>query len=460
MGGDEAYGNMAKRMSYSKLKLLITMSCIFVSTSSNAAWLSVCADQPPISLQEQIPGYRSHVMQLDGKVTILQVGKSIPNENNCQFKEVDLTTTTVKWATLIPTPESNFSHIILQVTTSAGRVDVSEIILPDHELSTSALNNLAQTTDKLLNKEEKNRIHPPKMSWFWLPKSWLETPENIFKQSIDLNLSRVYITVPVKDGHVLNKEELKAFLVSAHQRKLAVWAVIGDPSAVLPEGQQSFNVQAKSYADYNSSVNEVERLGGLQLDIEPYLLPGYQLHPVEWQKRYIDTVHMIHLASPDLLLNLAMPFWWGQDRHGGNQLLNSLADSIDEVTVMDYHTNPTDIKDFAQPFLRWGTKYEKSVSIALENMPIVDEERRVYLQMEQGELWYLRLGSYNVLMLLDKPVPNPNGQALKFSKSFNFNGSSISFNSTPDLLKRLLPDLEIEFMQWKSFSGISLHGLE
>ena len=167
----------------------------------------------------------------------------------------------------------------------------------------------------------------------------------------------------------------------------------------------------------------------------------------------------VHQTAPDLPLDLAMPFWWGEPQHGGSDLLDRLKPAIQGITVMDYRTDFDEIVRFAQPFLDWGERADRRISIAIERMPIHDEERRIYIRDVKGELWQTTMDGTDVLVLFDRPVEAADGSTFRFSRSGRFLGQTVSFSGDIDRLAMLIPRLEQVFARWSSFAGIALHGL-
>lgn len=440
----------------SKLANAMTTAILLLACGqAQAAWVSVCADQPAAALKSTPSGYRSHVLQPDGKLTLLQVTDTQMTAAGCSQQLLPLpgNAAGVVWAALVPPLAPDTRSITLQGSLQQERFAVSEIILPQPERAASAA--YSEPPRSAVAAASHSRA-----AWFWSPALWLETPQKIFDSAAAYKLTRIYITVPVEEGRVKHADELAAFVTQAHAHKLHVWAVLGDPAAVLAEGRQHFISMAAAYADYNAQATEATRLDGLQLDIEPYLLPGYQLAPDTWQARYVETVAAIHAAVPQLALNVALPFWWGEAGHGGSALLDQLADAVNGITVMDYRTDTDEVKRFAQPFLRWGEQQRKEISIALESMPIADEERRSYFRAERGELLHVALAQYHILMLLDQPATISGAVSYRYSHAGSFKGDSISFAGRPQQLEAMLPALEADFSRWSSFAGMALHGLQ
>ena len=124
----------------------------------------------------------------------------------------------------------------------------------------------------------------------------------------------IYITVPTTPaGEVVDADELRQFLQEATGRELHIWAVDGDPRAVLPSERGSFEARARAYARFNAAAGDAShaaRLAGVQYHIEPYLVSGYHLDEDGWKEAYVATIAGFARAAAGLPIELAVPFWW------------------------------------------------------------------------------------------------------------------------------------------------------
>ncbi|MEI7607797.1 MAG: hypothetical protein WCJ64_10475, partial [Rhodospirillaceae bacterium] len=225
-------------------------------------------------------------------------------------------------------------------------------------------------------------------------------------------------------------DQLAAFVSAARKRGIAVWAVVGDPHAVLPSERSRFETIARAYAAYNAAVAESGRLTGLQLDIEPYLVPGYGLAPVVWDAAWVDTVNGIAAAAGGLAVDLAVPFWFGTPERR-ERCLDRLSSAVSSLTVMDYRSDPAAIRELAAPVLSWGAANRRGVRIALERGPLPDETAVNFIPAEDGPLWRLSLAGGPVLLLLDRPGRNGLGTAYAEAWRSPMSGASQSFHDAP-----------------------------
>ena len=312
---------------------------------------------------------------------------------------------------------------------------------------------------RILPSQPRSTV-PGRALWAWRPQWWINEPQRLLAELQTARADTVYVTVPVNDDspQISQRAALQNFIAEATRRGIGVWAVDGDPHAILPRVRGEFVRRARAYAEYNRGVAENQRLRGVQYDIEPYLVPGYQLATASWLGAYLETIALLK-AELNMPLELAVPFWWANESYAGAPFIERLAAYADSLAVMNYRTVPASIRAGAEPFLAWSTRFRRGVRIALEAGAIEDEQRRHYRKSAAGELWEVKLPGHTALLLLDAEAHNPGGAALARSQSSTFSGDQISFARNTQAMFALLPGLEKSWSAWPGFAGIALHGL-
>ena len=299
-------------------------------------------------------------------------------------------------------------------------------------------------------------------SWVWQPDRWMNSPEALLDRFAKTGVRTLFVTVPInmQEETVAHAHELERFVNAATKRGLKIWAVVGDPGAVIESERAVFARHPVAYARYNSSVPATAQLGGIQFDIEPYLNAGYALDPAAWYEAYLDTLRQLRQAS-GLPIEVDVPFWWADQQTANGPLMDRLAAVTDGVTVMDYRTDTAQIKRLALPFLEWRARQQRTVRIALESGPIPDEVQRHYRPAPSGEMALVAVGTRHVLLELDRaqsfPAATPTFQ---LSHATPVPASATTFAGRHDALLQLLPELEKLWSAWPSFAGIALHEFE
>lgn len=295
--------------------------------------------------------------------------------------------------------------------------------------------------------------------WVWRPQAWQENAGKLLQRARELQVDTVFISVPVVAGAVLHPERLSQFIARAGQQRVTVWAVEGDPHAVMPEGRRQFVRRAQALSVYNQSVPPAQRLAGIQYDVEPYLLPGYALNPDSWHQAYVHMMSEVHAAA-GMPLDAVLPFWWAEAGTGEMRLLDALAPMVARVTVMNYRTDRAELLRFAEPFLIWGERAGRPVRLALEAGPLPVETRWHFTPAKQGHLWSIRLGDQVAVMLMRNAARNPQGRQFSLQHRQQTDPGRTTFHGDTKTMHAMVPELETIWSAWPAFDGIALHGLD
>jgi len=116
------------------------------------------------------------------------------------------------------------------------------------------------------------------------------------------------------------RRHLRHYVADASRLGLAVHAVGGGPTWTEEPLRYLGSKLVELVADYNAGVGAWERLGGVQLDIEPYALPGFFDDEEAALVAYLETLDGIvgtyRRVARHLELGFAVPFWF--DGRGGS----------------------------------------------------------------------------------------------------------------------------------------------
>jgi len=297
---------------------------------------------------------------------------------------------------------------------------------------------------------------PARAAWAWEPDWWRSRSAQLLRSLRDTMATTVFITVPVAaDGRVENAAVLGSFIAAAAGQSIRVYAVEGDPRAILPAERAKFVARARAFAAFNRASPPERRLSGVQYDIEPYLVPGLNSDGMGWQAAYAATLAELR-AAVGMTMEAAVPHWWSHTAPG---LADRVAGHVDGLTIMNYRTDARQIERAAEPWLAWAQSHGKSVRIALEAGPLPNEVRRTYHRASAGELWVVPLGSAFAAIMIAAPAANRQGPSFRLVQETLVPAGTVTFRDDPARLFRMLPELERRFAPWPGFSGIALHGL-
>jgi hypothetical protein len=304
--------------------------------------------------------------------------------------------------------------------------------------------------------------------WVWAPERWQTQARDLLEHLKSVGAHELFVTVPLVDERcvpgscaVANAELLARFLVQAQLAGIRVWAVSGDPQAMLAEDRPAWLGRAAAYAEFNRSEPVGARLAGVQYDIEPYLLPGYKLAPQTWNRAWLDLLGQLHAAGAGLPVDVVVPWWFGQVADSPPSLLDALVPLVERLTVMDYRTEQDAVVRAAIPFLEWGRRHDRKVRIALEAGPLAEEEVRRYAPAPSGELWLGVVGGHPVYVLLRSPVAaTAGGKLFALQGRHAAAAANTSFLGQQDALWHMVQRVDAAFGGVSAYSGVALHGLD
>jgi hypothetical protein len=432
-------------------RLLVTLTTMSAASldggQRRSSWIAVCTAAQAAA--DGLPYLTDDTPDRAGRRIV--VVRSAPS--HCSATPLPIESADVLWARLVPSAVTNRLQrgFLLQGGDALPSVS-SEIIPVDEAVSTWAQSPAAVRSPR---RSIAASPLPTRAMWAWRRELWQSSASSLFSEAAAWNVGVIYIAVTVgDDGRIADAERLRAFLMEAAERGIQVWAVEGDPRAVVGAERTVIARRARAIASFNATPGP--RFTGIQYDIEPYLNPGYAVNEGHWNEAYIATIEHLKKAA-DLPVEIAVPFWWREARAGATTLMDRVARWIDSVAVMDYRTDPDAIERFARPWLEWGEHHNRRIRIALEAGPLPDEPRHHFRPARSGTLWMIEVGDARALVLLRAPQPNSSGAAFALVSRSTSDASRITFFGRLDRLRAILPDLERRLAAYPSFAGIALH---
>lgn len=205
-------------------------------------------------------------------------------------------------------------------------------------------------------------------------------------------------------------------------------------------------------------------LSGIQLDIEPYLLPGF-LDDDAQLRRYLSTIEIVKEAIQGRArLSMVIPFWLATPTLDGRPLAYAVMDRADEVAVMSYRTDLDEVQDIAEDILRYGDVIETPVWLAVETT-VLPLEQHVVLRRD------LRPDRADALLdrerrrLRWKPLAQPDadrlpGEWFRIHHRFTVQPERLTFagRSRADVSRAMRQLLDTT--SHPSFAGVLIHDLD
>jgi hypothetical protein len=217
------------------------------------------------------------------------------------------------------------------------------------------------------------RSKPLKATWLWDTSliSTLENRDSVLQFAKEQSVNRIYVQVnPDED-----KSSYRAFIHAAAAAGIQIHALDGAAHWVQPDHHQLIVDMVKWVKDYNASVLETERFTGIQVDIEPYVLPEWQSEQNAMVTNWIGALALFSSEvkqDTSLTASAALPFWLHQiavPGISGMMLNEKLLSLFDEVTLMSYRDQAQAIVDITAADIALGDRLGKKIFIGVETNP-------------------------------------------------------------------------------------------
>jgi len=378
--------------------------------------------------------------------------------DDCIQVELAARLSDVRWIGLVPedTAARLADGVGLVGEFDERQAAVSEVV-PKQASSTSA-EAAADPVEPVAGRPRVTLRGQSRSTWLWQIDAVLNDLDRLLGRLAAADIRTLFLAIPIAGEPVVVSRgaEIGEAIGRLRAAGIEVWAVEGDPAAVTLSGRVPFVARTQALVRFNSTQPPRQRLAGIQYDIEPYLNPHFALDKGAWLQAYVDTVAQL-VAVADMPVELAVPFWWPMLSVNGQPLLDVLTDLVDGLAVMNYRTDPGQIRNLAEPFLSWGADNDRHVRIGLEAGPLPDQQMVNFRAGRPGRLWHVRIGEADALILLDKPLENPQGESLQERFIVPVPAANTTFFGQRERLDALVPQLDQAWQSQPAFAGIALH---
>ncbi len=132
---------------------------------------------------------------------------------------------------------------------------------------------------------------------------------------------------------------------------------------------------------------------GVQVDIEPYLMPDFNVKKEYYLREYLRVLNELKPAIRGKRLSVVIPFWFDKLKLGEKPMLEYIFEVADEVVIMAYRDNFEEALNLSKEEIAMGGTYGKPVFIGFELHKQKDEIHRVYRVDRNG---LVHIGTYKV----------------------------------------------------------------
>jgi hypothetical protein len=207
--------------------------------------------------------------------------------------------------------------------------------------------------------------------WVWKYREAIRDPDILLATCRVQGCSRVLIQMPSQADDDGLWRSYARLLMTLQEAGVAAFALDGYPEAIQEPHRLADKIQRLLALVTPGGVS------GVQLDIEPYLLPGF-LKDEAQLRRYVETIDTLKaVIGGRVRLSMVIPFWLASPTLVGRPLAYAVMDRVDEVAVMSYRTDLDEVQDIAEDILRYGDLVGTRVWLAVETTPLPVEQHVV-----------------------------------------------------------------------------------
>jgi hypothetical protein len=197
----------------------------------------------------------------------------------------------------------------------------------------------------------------------WL---WSDSPAaEVVEWAAAREITELFVSVEVgvaTNGSLPNLRELKRL---ADLRGIRLAALGGDKGWALDPNQA---------LAWQRAVQKTGLFAALHIDVEPYLLPGWNTNRAQTATKFLTMLDKMRAAAT-LPIEADVPFWYGEYTISGKNLATEVLRRVAAVTVMSYRdsgTGPNSILEVSRDWLTRGAAAGKRVRLGAETGALSD----------------------------------------------------------------------------------------
>lgn len=143
----------------------------------------------------------------------------------------------------------------------------------------------------------------------------------------------------------------------------------------------------------NKSILESLEASGIQIDVEPYLNPDFNVRRELYIREYVNMLKSLRNDLGNVKLSVVIPFWFDKYTLAGRPLLDYVFEHADEVVVMAYRSSIEEALRLSREEIELSKRWGKKLYVGFELHRQKDEIHNIYKVEREG----LRLvGRYKV----------------------------------------------------------------
>ena len=194
-----------------------------------------------------------------------------------------------------------------------------------------------------------------------------------FCRARGIDISWLQVTRSPAENKLQHEDRWRELIQDAHRSSVKIHALDGDPAYVLRERHYVVLTLVDTIIRFNRDAPADARFDGIHLDIEPYLLAGWEL-PVIRERllaEYLELNARVQRAvdaEGGLEFGVDIPFWWPRPE---------ILDLVDNAGIMDYRNvagGDDGLIALARDLLEYGNETKAKIFVGVETSPVAKVE--------------------------------------------------------------------------------------
>lgn len=187
--------------------------------------------------------------------------------------------------------------------------------------------------------------------WVWHYREALLHPRAVVERLAHKHIGRVYLQL------ARPMTAYDPFLRAAHREGIEVYALDGEPSYTLDRGPLLRRI----------ALMRGHAFDGVQVDVEPYALPGFRADTANYIRRYLHLLTVARRETPRALpLSVVIPTWFAHTRWREGSVAGAVLRRADQIVVMSYRGGLAAARRRALPVLLEAARAHKPAYIGVK----------------------------------------------------------------------------------------------
>ncbi|MCY9762700.1 hypothetical protein M5X06_25680 [Paenibacillus alvei] len=222
-----------------------------------------------------------------------------------------------------------------------------------------------------------------KATWIWQAERIEDEPEKLIDFAKKNHINVMYLHVDMR----VPEAAYRRFLRQAGQAGIEVHGLAGHPLWALREYRDRIMKLVDWVSAYNQSSAAAERFKGIHLDVEPYVLPEWEVDPQPVLRSWTENMeHVIDAVKGrgSLEISVDMPVWFDNIMVPNTQstsLSEWIISRFDHVTLMAYRQQldgGNGIIELVQNEMEIADRFGKSIFIGVNTKPMTETHTTFY----------------------------------------------------------------------------------